>query len=418
MGVVIVKRRVVITGLGLVTSLGTGVEKTWDNICAGVSGVDLLTRFDTTDYAVKIAAEVKDFQTEDFFDKKTAKNIDLFVQYALAAASMAMKDSGLEVTEDNCGRIGVGVGSGMGSLGMIEKNHSTILDRGPRRVSPYFIPMTVPNMPAGQISMAIGSKGPNLAYSTACAAGTHAVGEAFDYIRNGRCDAMITGGAESVVCPTGIAGFTAIKALSARNDEPTKASRPFDKDRNGFVLGEGAGILVLEEYEHAVARGAKIYAEMAGYGASSDAYHITAPPEDGEGAVRAMRTAIEDSGLGLEEVDYINAHGTSTYLNDKCETTAIKTVFGDHAKNLAISSTKSMLGHSLGATGGVEAALMALSVYHQFAPPTINLDEAGPECDLDYVANVGRKMNIRMALSNSFGFGGTNGVVAMKKYVK
>lgn len=418
MGVVIVKRRVVITGLGLVTSLGTGVEKTWDNICAGVSGVDLLTRFDTTDYAVKIAAEVKDFQTEDFFDKKTAKNIDLFVQYALAAASMAMKDSGLEVTEDNCGRIGVGVGSGMGSLGMIEKNHSTILDRGPRRVSPYFIPMTVPNMPAGQISMAIGSKGPNLAYSTACAAGTHAVGEAFDYIRNGRCDAMITGGAESVVCPTGIAGFTAIKALSTRNDEPTKASRPFDKDRNGFVLGEGAGILVLEEYEHAVARGAKIYAEMAGYGASSDAYHITAPPEDGEGAVRAMRTAIEDSGLGLEEVDYINAHGTSTYLNDKCETTAIKTVFGDHAKNLAISSTKSMLGHSLGATGGVEAALMALSVYHQFAPPTINLDEAGPECDLDYVANVGRKMNIRMALSNSFGFGGTNGVVAMKKYVK
>ncbi|MGL1930184.1 MAG: beta-ketoacyl-ACP synthase II [Desulfotalea sp.] len=412
------KRRVVITGLGLVTPLGTGVQKTWDNICAGKSGVDLITRFDASNFPSKIAAEVKDFQADDFFDKKTAKHIDLFVQYALAAASMAMEDCGFEVTDENCGRIGVGVGCGMGSLPMIEKNHKLCLDRGPKRMSPYFIPMTVPNMPAGQISMAIGSKGPNLAYSTACAAGTHAVGEAFEYIRSGRCDVMLAGGAESVICPTGVGGFSAIKALSTRNDDPSKASRPFDKDRDGFVIGEGAGIIVLEDYDHAIARGAKIYAEMAGYGLSSDAYHITAPPEDGEGAVRAMRMAIEDSGVSLEHFDYINAHGTSTYLNDKCETTAIKTVFGEHAKKLAISSTKSMLGHSLGATGGVEAALMALSLYHQYAPPTVNLDEAGPECDLDYVANVGRQMEMKFALSNSFGFGGTNGVVAMKKFEK
>lgn len=418
MGVDIVKRRVVITGLGLVTPLGTGVQKTWDNICAGKSGVDLITRFDASNFPSKIAAEVKDFQADDFFDKKTAKHIDLFVQYALAAASMAMEDCGFEVTDENCGRIGVGVGCGMGSLPMIEKNHKLCLDRGPKRMSPYFIPMTVPNMPAGQISMAIGSKGPNLAYSTACAAGTHAVGEAFEYIRSGRCDVMLAGGAESVICPTGVGGFSAIKALSTRNDDPSKASRPFDKDRDGFVIGEGAGIIVLEDYDHAIARGAKIYAEMAGYGLSSDAYHITAPPEDGEGAVRAMRMAIEDSGVSLEHFDYINAHGTSTYLNDKCETTAIKTVFGEHAKKLAISSTKSMLGHSLGATGGVEAALMALSLYHQYAPPTVNLDEAGPECDLDYVANVGRQMEMKFALSNSFGFGGTNGVVAMKKFEK
>lgn len=410
------KRRVVVTGVGLVTPLGTGTEKTWKNICAGISGVDTITRFDTSDFTVKIAAEVKDFNAEDFFDKKTAKKIDHFVQYAVVAAEMALKDSGLEINEENCERVGVSTGCGMGSLPVIEKHHKVCLDRGPRKISPFFIPMAIPNMPSGHISMAVGCKGPNLAYSTACAAGTHAVGEAFEMIRSGRCDAMLAGGTESVICPTGIGGFAALKALSSRNDDPAASSRPFDKDRDGFVMAEGAGILVLEDYDSAIARGAKIYAEMAGYGLSSDAYHVTAPPEDGEGAVRAMRMALRDAEMNPEDIDYINAHGTSTPLNDRCETAAIKTVFGEHAPKLAISSTKSMLGHMLGATGGVEAALMALSLHEQFAPPTINLDEPSEECDLDYVPNVGRKMEMKAALSNSFGFGGTNGVVAMKRY--
>ncbi|MCP3887559.1 MAG: beta-ketoacyl-ACP synthase II [Desulfobulbaceae bacterium] len=410
------KRRVVVTGVGLVTPLGTGVEKSWNNICSGVSGIDHITRFDTSDYGVKIAAEVKDFQTEDFFDKKAGKKLDLFVQYGVAAARMAFDDSGFQVTEENCGRVGVITGCGMGGLPTIEKYHKVALDRGPKKVTPFFIPMVIPNMPSGHISMDIGSKGPNLSLSTACAAGTHAVGEAYRHIQYGMCDMVVSGGAEAVICGLGVAGFSSMKALSSRNDDPQAASRPFDKDRDGFVMSEGAGMMVLEEYEHAVARGAKIYAEVCGYGLSSDAYHIAAPPEDGEGGVRAMRSALEDAGLAPENIDYVNAHGTSTPLNDKCETGALKTVFGDHAYKLAVSSTKSMTGHMLGAAGGIESVFLALSVHGQIAPPTINHNEPSPECDLDYVPNVARKMDIRAAISNSFGFGGTNAVVVMKKY--
>jgi 3-oxoacyl-[acyl-carrier-protein] synthase II len=410
-----VRRRVVVTGLGLVTPLGTGLEKSWQNICSGVSGIDLITRFDTSDYAVKIAAEVKDFQAEDYFEKKEAKKLDLFVQYGLVAAQMAIKDSGFQVTEENCERVGVITGCGMGGLPSIEKYHSVCLEKGPKKLTPFFIPMVIPNMASGHISMAIKSKGPNLALTTACAAGTHSVGEAYRHIKYGMCDMVVAGGAEAVICGLGVAGFSAMKALSARNDDPQKASRPFDRDRDGFVMSEGAGMLILEDYDHAISRGAKIYAEVCGYGLSSDAYHIAAPPEDGEGGVRAMKMAIEDSGLTPEDFDYINAHGTSTPLNDKCETLAIKTVFKDHAAKLAISSTKSMTGHMLGAAGGIEAVFTALAVNDQLAPPTINLANPSPECDLDYVPNVARKMNIRAALSNSFGFGGTNAVVAMKR---
>ncbi len=410
------KRRVVVTGVGLVTPLGTGVSKSWQNICSGVSGIDLITRFDTSDYAVKIAAEVKDFQADDFFDKKAAKHLDLFVQYGLVAAQMAVEDSGFKVTEENCERVGVITGCGMGGLPTIEKYHSVCIEKGPKRITPFFIPMVIPNMPSGQISMALNSKGPNLTLTTACAAGTHSVGEAYRHIKYGMCDMVVSGGTEAVICGLGVAGFSAMKALSARNDEPTKASRPFDMDRDGFVMSEGAGMLILEDYEHALARGAKIYAEVCGYGLSSDAYHIAAPPEDGEGGMRAMKMALADAELAPEDIDYINAHGTSTPLNDKCETQAIKTVFQDHAKKLAVSSTKSMTGHMLGAAGGIEAVFTALSLHDQLAPPTINLDTPSPECDLDYVPKVARKMNIRAALSNSFGFGGTNAVVAMKRF--
>lgn len=409
------KRRVVVTGVGLVTPLGIGVEKSWQQICSGVSGIDLIKRFDTSDYGVKIAAEVKDFHAADFFDKKEAKHLDLFVQYGVVASQMAMEDSGFEVTEDNCGRVGVITGCGMGGLPTIEKYHKVSLDRGPKRITPFFIPMVIPNMPSGHISMAIKSKGPNLTLTTACAAGTHAVGEAYRHIKYGMCDMIVSGGTEAVICGLGIGGFSAMKALSTRNDDPQGASRPFDKDRDGFVMSEGAGMLILEDYDHAVARGAKIYAEVCGYGLSSDAYHIAAPPEDGEGGVRAMKMALADSELPLDNFDYINAHGTSTPLNDKCETLVIKTVFKEHAKKLAISSTKSMTGHMLGAAGGIESVFTALSVSEQIAPPTINLHENSPECDLDYVPNVARKMDIRAALSNSFGFGGTNAVVAMKR---
>lgn len=409
------KRRVVVTGVGLVTPLGTGVEKSWQNICSGVSGIDLITRFDTSDYAVKIAAEVKDFKEEDFFDKKAVKHLDLFVQYGLAAAQMAIQDSGFQVTDENCGRVGVITGCGMGGLPTIEKYHSVVLEKGPKRITPFFIPMVIPNMPSGQISMAIHSKGPNLTLTTACAAGTHAVGEAYRHLKYGSCDMVVCGGAEAVICGLGVAGFSAMKALSARNDDPKAASRPFDKDRDGFVMSEGAGMLVLEDYDHAMARGARIYAEICGYGLSSDAYHIAAPPEDGEGGVRAMRMALEDSGLVPEDIDYVNAHGTSTPLNDKCETLALKTVFKGHAGKLAVSSTKSMTGHMLGAAGGIEAVFTALALHDQIAPPTINLENPSPECDLDYVANVARKMDMRAAISNSFGFGGTNAVIAMKR---
>lgn len=408
-------RRVVVTGVGLVTPLGTGVEKSWNNICSGVSGVDLITRFDTSDYAVKIAAEVKDFNADDFFEKKVAKHLDLFVQYGLAASRMAIKDSGFIVTEENQDRVGVITGCGMGGLPTIEKYHKVSMERGPKRVTPFFIPMVIPNMPSGHISMDINSTGPNLCLTTACAAGTHAVGEAYRHVKYGMCDMVVSGGTEAVVCGLGVAGFSSMKALSTRNDNPKEASRPFDKGRDGFVMSEGSGMLILEEYEHAKARGAKIYAEVCGYGLSSDAYHIAAPPENGAGGVRAMKMALKDAKMSPEDVDYVNAHGTSTPLNDKCETAAIKTVFGAHAKKLAVSSTKSMTGHMLGAAGGIEAVFTALSVNDNIAPPTINHEEPSPECDLDYVPNEARKMDVNVAISNSFGFGGTNAVVAMKK---
>ena len=409
-------RRVVITGTGLVTPLGTGVAKTWKSICAGKSGVARITRYDPTGDPVQIAAEVKDFIEEDHFDKKSSNKLKLFVKYALVATHMALEESGLDITDDNCGRVGVITGCGMGGLPTITEQHEIYLTKGYKRISPFFIPTAIPNMPSGHISMATGSKGPNLTMTTACAAGTHAVGEAYRHIKYGMSDVMISGGTEAVICPLGVNGFTSMKALSKRNDSPAEASRPFDKDRDGFVMSEGSGIMILEEYEHARARGAEIIAEVVGYGLSSDAYHIAAPPEDGEGAMRSMRVALEDAGLNPEDIDYINAHGTSTPLNDRCETLAIKTVFGDHAHKLAISSTKSMVGHMLGAAGGIEAVFLALSIKDQIAPPTINLHQPSPECDLDYVPNTARKMSIRYGLSNSFGFGGTNGVVIFKQF--
>jgi len=411
-----VSRRVVVTGVGLVTPLGTGVEKTWKNLCDGMSGVALITRFDTEGYKVRIAAEVKDFDGTDYFNKKELRHLDLYVQYAIVAALEAVKDSGVVISADNCERVGVITGCGMGGLPTIELNHKISLERGIRRVSPFFIPMAIPNMPSGHISMRLGSKGPNLCHTTACAASTHAVGEAFRSIQYGDSDVIITGGTEGVVCSLGIGGFSSMKALSSRNDGPEAASRPFDKDRDGFVLSEGSGMLVLEELDHARARGAEIYAEIVGYGQTSDAYHVAAPPEDGEGAARCMKVAIKDAGFVPGDIDYINAHGTSTPLNDRCETQAIKTVFGEHAYQLAVSSTKSMIGHMLGGAGGVEAVFTALSVKNQIAPPTINLQEPSEECDLDYVPGKAREMSIQAAISNSFGFGGTNGVICFKRF--
>jgi len=411
-----VKRRVVVTGVGLVTPLGTGTEKTWEGLVNGHSGIGPITRFDASAHASQIAAEVKDFEPGDWFEKKQAKTLDHFVQYGIAAAELAMQDSGLTVTEELSERVGVITGCGMGGLPTIEEYHGVLLDRGPRRITPFFIPRVIPNMPSGHISMRFGAKGPNLSLSTACAAGTHAVGEAFRHIAYGDCDVAITGGTESVICPLAIGGFSSMKALSTRNDDPEHASRPFDLERDGFIIAEGAGMIVLEELEAARARGAKIYAEMIGYGQSSDAYHIAAPPENGEGAARCMAMALKNAQLNPEDIDYINAHGTSTPLNDRCETTAIKTVFGDHANRLAISSTKSMTGHMLGGAGGIESAFTALTLHHQCAPPTMNLENPDPACDLDYVPNRAREMNIRVAMSNSFGFGGTNGVIVMKRF--
>ena len=411
-----VGRRVVVTGVGLVTPLGTGVEKTWSALCAGKSGIGPITRFDASEVGVNIAAEVKDFQVEDHIDKKVAKHLDLFVQYAVAAAGEALRNAELQITEENAPRIASIMGCGLGGLPTIEKYHQVAMEKGTKRITPFFIPMVIPNMGAGQISIIYGTRGPNLCLTTACAAGTHAVGEAFRSIVNDECDVAITGGSESVICPLAVGGFHAMKALSTRNDQPEKASRPFDRDRDGFIISEGAGVLILEELEHAKARGAKIYAEVAGYGLSSDGYHMAAPPEDGNGASRCMRMALKDAGMQPEDVDYINAHGTSTPLNDVVETRAIKTAFGDQAYKLAISSTKSMTGHMLGGAGGIEAVFTALSIKHQIAPPTMNLENPSPECDLDYVPNQARKMKIRAAMSNSFGFGGTNAVLIMKQY--
>ncbi|MCP3852731.1 MAG: beta-ketoacyl-ACP synthase II [Gammaproteobacteria bacterium] len=410
------KRRVVVTGVGLVTPLGTGTKKTWDNLISGVSGVGPITRFDASNHASQIAAEVKDFKTEDWFEKKQAKNLDLFVQYAIVAAEMAWNDSGLLLTEENSERIGAITGCGMGGLPTIEEYHSVLLERGSRKITPFFIPRVIPNMPSGHISMRIGCKGPNLTQTTACAAGTHAVGEAYRHIVYGDCDVAITGGTESVICSLAVGGFSAMKALSTRNDSPHTASRPFDKDRDGFVISEGAGMLVLEELESALKRGAEIYAEIIGYGQSSDAYHIAAPPENGEGAARCMKMALNDAKVSPDQVDYINAHGTSTPLNDRCETGAIKTVFGDHAHKLQISSTKSMTGHMLGAAGGIESVFTAMTMKTGIIAPTANLHTPSPECDLDYTPLTARQTNPQIAISNSFGFGGTNGVIVMKSY--
>jgi 3-oxoacyl-[acyl-carrier-protein] synthase II len=411
------KRRVVVTGTGLVTPLGTGTEKTWRNLCAGKSGIGHITRFDTTDFGVKIAAEVKDFNPEDFIEPKLAKHLDPFVQYAIAAAGMAIKESGLIINDTNAVRVGVFTGNGIGGLTTIEKYHQICVERGPRKITPFFIPMVISNMSAGQISIIWGVRGPNLSVTTACAAGTHAVGEAYRSVSRGDCDVAITGGSESTICPLAVGGFNAMKALSRNNENPEKASRPFDRDRDGFIISEGGGMLILEELEHARSRGAKILAEVLGFGLSGDGFHMAAPPEDGNGAVRCMQMALDDAGLVPGDIDYINAHGTSTPLNDVVETRALKAVFGEHANKLAISSTKSMTGHMLGGAGGIESVFLALSIHHQIIPPTINLENPDPECDLDYVPNKARETTIRTALSNSFGFGGTNAVIAMKKFV-
>jgi 3-oxoacyl-[acyl-carrier-protein] synthase II len=399
-----------------VTPLGVGVTETWDGLCAGKSGIGEITRFDATGYASRIAGEVKDFKAEDFIPKKEAKRTQHFMAYAIAASRMAAEDSGLKIDAGNEGRVGVVTGCGLGGLQILEEQALLIHEKGPRRVSPFFIPTMIGNMAAGMISIHLGAKGPNSSVATACAAGTHAVGDAVNIIRRGGADAMITGGVESVVTPSCLAGFAAMKALSTRNDDPTHASRPFDRDRDGFVVGEGAGILIIESLEHARERGAKIYAEVVGYGMSGDGYHMTSPPPDGNGAVRCMRAAIADAGLEPSDVDYINAHGTSTPLNDLYETRAVKAVFGDHAYRLAMSSTKSMTGHLLGGAGGIESVFTALTIHHGVIPPTANFENAGEECDLDYVPNEARKADVRVAMSNSFGFGGTNATVVLRKF--
>lgn len=410
------KRRVVITGLGLVTPLGIGVNETWEGLLQGRSGVGKITLFDASSYPVQIAAEVKNFDPSQYIEPKEIKKMDRFIHFAIAATEMAMKDSGLKITPENAPRVGVIIGSGMGGLPMIEHYHKTLLEKGHRRISPFFIPMIIINLAAGHISIRYGAKGPNSSPCTACATGSHSIGDAFRIIQRGDADAMIAGGTEAVITPMGIAGFTAMKALSTRNDEPERASRPFDIDRDGFVMGEGAGILILEELGHALRRGAKIYGEIIGYGMSGDAYHITAPAPEGEGAARCMEAAIRDAGIRPEEVDYINAHGTSTKYGDELETMAIKKVFGDHAYKLSVSSTKSMTGHLLGAAGGVEAVITVLSIYNNIIPPTINLEKPDPACDLDYVPNKARKAEVKCAISNSFGFGGTNACLIFKKF--
>ncbi|HET9360594.1 MAG TPA: beta-ketoacyl-ACP synthase II [Vicinamibacterales bacterium] len=409
-------RRVVITGIGLVSSLGIGTDATWKALVAGTSGVDRISKFDVTGFATQIAAEVRGFDALDYIDKKDVKKMDVFIQYAVAASQFAMDDSRLEITPSNAPDIGVFIGSGIGGFQTIEREHSALLNGGPRRISPFFIPSAIINLAAGQVSIRFGAKGPNLATCTACSASAHAIGESFEIIRRGDAEAMIAGGSEAAITPMSVGGFGALRALSTRNDNPRGASRPFDKDRDGFIIGEGAGMLILEELDFARKRGAHIYAEIVGYGMSGDAYHITAPSEDGDGGVRVMKKAVCKAGIPPEDVDYINAHGTSTPYNDRLETLAIKKLFGDHAYKLAVSSTKSMTGHLLGGAGGLEAGISALAVHHQVAPPTINLDDPDPECDLDYVPHTGRPMSIRYALSNSFGFGGTNAALLFKKF--
>lgn len=409
-------RRVVITGLGMVTPLGTGVEKSWEAACAGVSGIGPITRFDASAFSSRIAAEIKDFNAEDFMSKKDIRHFDIFIHYAMASARMAIGDSGLKVDESNGHRVGCITGSGLGGLVMLEHNHTILLEKGPHRISPFFIPGIIGNMVPGLIAIEFGARGPNMSIATACAAGCHAVGEAFKLIQDNVADAMITGGSEAVVTPLTFGGFCSMRALSTRNDEPEKASRPFELNRDGFIVGEGAGMLVLEELEHAVDRGADIYAEVIGYGLSGDAYHISAPHPEGIGAISCMKMALDSAELRPEQLDYINAHGTSTKLNDLSENMAIKAVFGEHAYKLSISSTKSMTGHLLGGAGGVEAIFTALTIKHGMIPPTINYETPDPDCDLDYVPNVVRKAKVRTAMSNSFGFGGTNASLVLSAY--
>jgi 3-oxoacyl-[acyl-carrier-protein] synthase II len=410
------RRRVVVTGMGMVSPLAIGVEETWQALIQGKSGVARITKFDATGFDTQIAAEVKNFAPENFMDKKEIRRMDIFIQYAMAAAAMAVEDAQLKITPANADRVGVVVGAGLGGLTTIEAFHKVLLEKGPGRISPFFIPMLIVNEAPGQISMRFGAKGPNTSAVTACATGNHNIGDAWRIIQRGDADAVIAGGVEATITPLAVAGFNAMKALSTRNAEPEKASRPFDKDRDGFVIGEGSGIIILEELQQALDRGAKIYAEIIGYGLTGDAYHITAPAPDGEGAARCMAMALKSGGIEPGEVDYINAHGTSTDYNDLYETMAIKTVFKEHAKKLAVSSTKSMIGHLLGGAGGVEAIFTILTIYRGIIPPTINYETPDPGCDLDYVPNVARKAAVRVALSNSFGFGGTNAVLAFKKF--
>ncbi len=410
-------RRVVVTGVGLVSPLGIGTEANWEALCAGKSGIGPITHFDAAQFSARIAGEVKGFDPLAFIDKKDVKKMDVFIQFAIGASQFAMDDAGLSVTEDIATRVGVFIASGIGGFSTIEREHKALIEGGPRRISPFFIPAAIINLAAGQVSIRFGAKGPNSATCTACSASAHAIGDALEIIRRDDADVMIAGGSEAAITPMGVGGFAAMRALSTRNDDPSRASRPFDLNRDGFIMGEGAGVVILEELEFAKQRGAPIYAELVGYGMSADAFHITAPSEDGDGGVRVMREAIGDAGVSPEQVDYINAHGTSTPFNDKLETLAIKRLFGEHARKLAISSTKSMTGHLLGAAGGLEAGITALAVKHQMIPPTINYETPDPECDLDYVPNAKRAAKIDYALSNSFGFGGTNGALLFKRFV-
>jgi 3-oxoacyl-[acyl-carrier-protein] synthase II len=402
--------------VGLLTPLGIGTEPSWEAIRAGRSGIARITQFDPADFSCQIAGEVKGFDPTQYIEKKEIKKMGRFIQFAIAAADFALKDSGLKVTPENEERVGVYIGSGIGGFEVIEREHKTLLEHGPRRISPFFIPATIINLASGHISIRTGAKGPNSATATACTTSAHSIGDSYRMIERGDADAMICGGAEAPVTPMGIGGFAAMRALSTRNDEPERASRPWDKNRDGFVVGEGAGVLVLEELESARARGANVLAEVVGYGMSADAFHLTAPPADGDGAFRVMRNAMKNAGIEPSQVDYINAHGTSTEVGDRVETVAIKRAFGEHAYKVAVSSTKSMMGHPLGGAGGIEAGIVVLAIRDQIAPPTINYETPDPDCDLDYVPNQARPMKIDYALSNSFGFGGTNGCLIFKRY--
>ncbi|HEX8921620.1 MAG TPA: beta-ketoacyl-ACP synthase II [Pyrinomonadaceae bacterium] len=410
------KRRVVVTGIGLITPVGNSVEATWSALMQGRSGVDYIKKFDVEKFSVKFAAEVKNFDPLDYVEKKEARKMGAFIHYAIAASDEALKDSGLVITDENAEAVGTYISSGIGDFWAIEREHSKLLNEGPHRVSPFFIPSAIVNLAAGQVSIRHGAKGPNSATATACSAGAHAIGDSFRIIERGDADVMICGGAESAITPMSVAGFAAMRALSTRNDDPQHASRPFERDRNGFVIGEGAGLLILEELEFARRRGARIYAELVGYGMTADAFHITMPDETGSGAIRVMQRALKDAGVEPEVVDYINAHGTSTPYNDKFETAAIKKALGEHAYKVAVSSTKSMTGHLLGAAGGIEGVFSVLAIHHKIVPPTINYVNPDPDCDLDYVPNEPREMEVRYALSNSFGFGGTNAALLFKRF--